>query len=90
MQAAHDPISEPINVDLHLLVYLRAPAGQTPPLRYEPIDRALAHVADVVDRGLEVQAAVLHQNHNHVVRVALGLFAVVREDVLSFVRYERW
>ena len=89
MQAAHDPISKPINVDPDLLVYLRAPARKTSPLRNESIDRALAHVADVVDRGLEVQTAVLHQDHNHIVRVALGLFAIIGEDVLSFVCYER-
>lgn len=91
MQAAHDPISEAINVDLDLFVYLRTPTREAFSLGNESIDRALAHVADVVHRGLEIQTAVLHQDYNHVVRVALGLFAIIGEDVLSSSSlYERW
>ena len=88
MQAAHDPISKPINVDPDLLVYLRAPAWQAFSLSNESIDRTLAHVANVVHRGLEVQTAVLHKDYNHIVRVSLGLFTIIGEDVLLLV-YER-
>jgi hypothetical protein len=77
MQAAHDPISKPINVDLNLLIYLRSPAWETLSLSNESIDRALAHVADIVHRGLKVQTAVLHKDYDHIVCVPLGLFTVV-------------
>lgn len=88
MQATHDPISKPINVDLNLFVYLRTPAWQTFSLSNESIDRTLAHVADVVHRGLEIQTAVLHKDYDHIVCVSLGLFTIIGEDVLSFF-YER-
>lgn len=89
MQATHDPISKAINVDLNLLVYLRAPARETLSFGDESIDRALAHVADVIYGRLEIQAAVLHKDYNHVVCVALGLLAIVGEDVLLLICYER-
>ena len=89
MQAAHNPISKAMNVDLNLFVYLRAPARNALSLSDESIDRALAHVADVIYGGLEIQTAVLHKDYNHVVRIALGLFAIVGEDVLLFICYER-
>ena len=85
MQAAHDPISEAINVDLDLLVYLRAPARKSFSLGDESIDRVLAHVADVIHCRLEIQTAVLHKDHNHVVCIALGLFTIIGEDVLLLV-----
>jgi hypothetical protein len=88
MQATHDPISEPINVDLNLLIYLRAPTWQAFSLSNESIDRTLAHIADVVHRGLEVQTTMLHKDYNHIVSVSLGLFTIVGEDVLSSF-YER-
>ena len=89
MQAAHDPISKAINVDLNLLVYLRAPAWQSLSLGDVSIDRALAHVTDVIHSGLEIQTAVLHEDDNHIVCIALGLFTIVGENVLVLAYYER-
>lgn len=88
MQATHDPISKPINVDLDLFVYLRAPTWQTFSLNNESIDRTLAHFADIVHRGLEVQTAMLHKDCDHIMRVPFRLFTIVGKDVLSLV-YER-
>ena len=89
MQAAHDPISKTINVDLNLFVYLRAPAWKSLSLGDVSIDRILAHVTDVIHSGLEIQAAVLHEDDNHVVSIALCLFTIIGEDVLLLVYHER-
>ena len=89
MQAAHDPISKTINVDLNLFVYLRAPAWKSLSLGDVSIDRILAHVTDVIHSGLEIQAAVLHEDDDHIVCIALGLFTIIGEDVLLLVCYER-
>ena len=49
----------------------------------EGVENGKAHVSDVVHSLLEPQAFYLHENNDHVIRVAARLLLVEREEILN-------
>lgn len=90
VQRADDPVLKTLNVSLDPGVDFGADAGvndvgegwNASLVLDEGVDGLLAKCADVVDRFLESETVVLHEDTDHVVGIAAALLDVVREDVL--------
>jgi hypothetical protein len=82
MQAANDPISQPIHVNADIFVNFCAPRRQIVPISIEAVDRLLAQIAHEVYGGLEIETLLVHDNGDHIVRVSLGLLDIVGKYIL--------
>ena len=77
MQTSHDPIRESVDVDADVRVDGGAPRGQAGVVADEPVDGALAVLADDVDGVLQAKPFFVHDHVDHVVRLPLGVCDVV-------------
>lgn len=82
VQRADDPVLQPIDVYRDLPIELITPRRQHRTVLLEPLDRALAQRADVVDGTLKVEPLFPHQDDDHIVCIASGLLHIIRKDVL--------
>lgn len=83
MQRTNNPIGQALNVYIHLPVDVWSPGRKIIPLRLETVDTRLAHLTDKVHGFLEAEILLIHNDRNHIVRVALRLFYVIGEDILK-------
>lgn len=88
MEATDNPVRQTLDVNLNLRIDFWAPRRKTSPVLGETVDRFLAEVSDEVYGFLEGHPVVAHHDHDHVVRVAFGLFAIVRKDILENIEGE--
>lgn len=70
MERAYDPVGQTIDVDSYITINLGTPGRQSSPLLVESVNRLLAHVPNDVHRRLEVYTVLMHDNGDHVMRIA--------------------
>ena len=90
METTDDPVRQALDINLNLGIDLWAPRRKASLVLGETVDGLLAEISDEVYSFLEGHSVVVHHDRNHVVCVAFGLFAVVREEVLEKVDGENW
>jgi len=66
-----------LNISSNVLINLRAPRREFFAVLDEGIDSLSAQVTDEIDGALKTVAMVFHEDDDHVVRVATGLFDVI-------------
>jgi len=88
VEIAGDPIRQTLNINLNLCIDLQAPRWELGPALGEAIDGLFTKVTNEVYGLLKGHPVVVHHEYDHIVRVACGLFAVVREEVLENVENE--
>ena len=88
VETTYNPVRQSLDVNLNLCIDFWAPRWKASPVLGEAVDGFLTEVSDEVYGFLEGNSVVTHHDHDHVVCVAFGLFAVVREDILEKVGSE--
>jgi len=83
VETTDNPVRQTLDVNLNLCIDFWPPRWKASPVLVEAVDGFLAEVSDEVYGFLEGRPVVTHHDHDHVVGVAFGLFAVVREDILQ-------
>ena len=90
METTDDPVRQTLDISLNLCIDFWAPRRDAGPVLVEAVDGFLTEVSNEVYGFLEGHPMVTHHDHDHVVRVTFGLFAVIREDILEKVGSEDW
>ena len=88
VEATDDPVRQTLDINLDLRIDFRTPRWKASPVLGEAVDGFLAEVPNEVYGLLEGHPMVTHHDHDHVVRIAFGLFTIVGEDILEGVRSE--
>ena len=78
-----DPVLKALHVTGNHLVNFRSPRWNLRFIYGECIDGLLTEVPNVVDGALQGEIMVLHEDDDHVVRIASGLFDIIRKDILD-------
>jgi hypothetical protein len=79
----YDPVLKTLYVTGNHLVNFRPPGWNFRFIYGKCIDGLLTEVPNVVDGALQGEIAILHEDDDHVVRIASRLFDIIRKDILG-------
>ena len=88
METAGNTVRQTLDVNLNLCIDSWTPRRKASPLLGETVDGFLTEVSNEVYGLLEGHPVVTDQDHNYVVRVAFGLFTIVRKKILENIESE--
>jgi hypothetical protein len=79
----YDPVLKALHVTSNHLVNFRPPGWNFRFIYGKCIDRLLTEVPNVVDGALQGEIVILHEDDDHVVRIASRLLDIIRKYILE-------